>query len=155
MRKEKKAKSWCFSRFNLLKVLSPEEKKLLESKVFLKSYRAGDIILLRDDQERNIYFLKDGKAMLYRYCQQNNKFLVEIVQPGELFGELVWMQNKEYDFAQVLSDALLCYLNVKKWEEYVGIHSNLNTNLMKWMGIKISNIEYNLETLLLDSSKPE
>lgn len=37
MRKEKKAKSCCFRRFDLLKVLSPEEKKLLESKVILKS----------------------------------------------------------------------------------------------------------------------
>lgn len=154
MRREQRAKFWYFNRFNLFKVLSSEEKMLLDSKLILKSYRAGDILFLRGDQERNIYFLRSGKAMLYRYSQQEKKFLCEIVRPGDLFGGLVWMQNSAYDFAQVVSDALLCYLDVQKWEEYIGAHPNISTSLMKWMGGKITSLERELEILLLNRPNP-
>lgn len=149
MRKEQSAKFWYFNRFNLFKVLSPEEKMLLDSKLILKSYRAGDILFLRGDQERNIYFLRSGKAMLYRYSQHDNNFLVEIARPGDLFGGLAWMQNSECDFAQVLSDTLLCYLDVQKWEEYIGAHPNISANLLKWMGGEITSLEKELESIMV------
>lgn len=153
MRKKRRAHFWNLNTFNLFEILSPEERILLESKIFLKFYRAGDILLLRGDQERNIYFLKGGKAMLYRYSQQDDRYLFEIVCPGDLFGGLSWLQNSEFDFAQVLSDSLICYLDVQNWEEYIGAHPNISAGLMKWLGRKALFLESTLEFIMVDCER--
>lgn len=156
MTNEQETKLWHLKTFNVLKVLSLTEKMRLALKATMKAYKAGDIIYFRDDPGKLIYFLKKGSAKLYRYSEQGEEIIFEIVRPGELFGELAWIHNTPQDkHAQALTDVLLCYLDVQEWEweKFVTTHPKMKTSIMKWMGGKMVQLERRLESLQFKDTK--
>lgn len=148
MNNDQEIKFWHLKKFNILKVLSWDEKIRLALKATMKAHKAGDMIYFRGDPGKNIYFLKKGSAKLYRYSERGEEIIFEIVRPGELFGELAWIRHTPQDkCAQALTDVLLCYLDVNEWEKFVTAHPEMKTSIIKWIGGKMVQLERRLESL--------
>lgn len=154
MANDQETKFWHLKKFNILKILSLNEKVRLALKATMKAHKAGDMIYFRGDPGKYIYFLKKGSAKLYRYSERGEEIIFEIVRPGELFGELAWVHDTFQDkYAQALTDVLLCYLDVQEWEKFSAAHPQMKTSIIKWMGGKMVQLERRLESLQFKDTK--
>lgn len=145
---EAKSKLWYFENFNLLSSLSMAEKKQLSEKASMLSIPKNEIIYFTDDSSRYIYFLKVGRVKLSRYSEDGREVIMRILGPGEIFGELsLTDQGKRDEIAQVVEDAVICYIDIPNLEQLLMRNPAFNLQITKWIGLTLRKVQSNLESL--------
>ena len=71
--------------------------------------RRGDWIFMLGDPSHTIYFLQKGRIKISALSDCGQELLLEIVGPGEIFGDVAAIQGTvRTTSAQALEDSLLC-----------------------------------------------
>ena len=152
---ESKSKLWHFENFNILDVLSSEEKQAMSKMASMLSASKNQIIYFPEDASGSIYFLKQGKVKISKYSESGKEIILAILGPGELFGELgitdQTQQRKE--FAEVTEDALICSLSIEELQHMLKANSNFNLQITKLIGLRLRKVQTRLESLCFKSAE--
>ena len=134
-------KLWFIKRIDLFKNLSQELMNSLEENSFMKEFKKNSIITTPENTDY-VYLVKSGKVILYR--EENGKrFITDILKEGEIFGQITECSD---EYAQALTDTLLCMINKNFFEKLINQDINLNFQIRKYLGLK----KYTLEVALSD-----
>ncbi len=151
---EQKSKLWYFENFNLLESLTMKEMEELGKMTSMKNSSKGQVIYFSEDVSNRIYFLKAGKVKISRYSQDGKEVIINILGPGEIFGELALMdQGNRNEIAEVTEEAVICGVDINDLEQMLAMNPKFNLRITKFIGLKLKRIQNRLTSLIFKSSE--
>jgi len=150
---ELEKKLWYFNDFNMLNVLSDEEKMQIGKMVVDKETATKEIVHFSDDSADKIYFLKKGKVKISKYSSDDKEMILSILGPGEIFGETGVMGEEFYGtVAEVMEDAIVCSLTIKQLEGMLKMNPAFNFSVTKFIGLRYLKVQSRLESLVFKTA---
>lgn len=148
-------KYWFLHDHKLFKNLSfSEVNALCIIKKFQKSKKSEIIKLPFNDKER-IFFLKKGILKLIRITDNGEVVLQEIIQKGDIFGEIGFEKNtNESEFIKVVSEeAILCMFYRNRLEEIMLKKPDFALTYIKFIGFQYTKIKNSYKNILFKDAK--
>ncbi len=148
-------KYWYLSNHKLFRNLSFSEiNALCILKRFKKSKKNELIDLPFSDKER-IYFLKRGTIKLIRIDKEGDEVLLDILQKGDLFGDLNLEKSSEnHEFFKVVSsEAIICTFYRERLEEVMYKKPDFALSYIKFIGFSFKKIQNSYKNILFRDAK--
>ncbi len=148
-------KYWFLHDHKLFKNLSfSEVNALCIMKKFQKS-KKSEIIELPHSERDRIFFLKKGILKLIRITEDGEEVLQDIIQKGDLFGEIGFEKNSnESEFMKVVSEeAILCMFYRDRLEEIMLQKPDFALTYIKFIGFQFTKIKNSYKNILFKDAK--
>lgn len=133
---------WCH--------LSDEDYEGLNIEHHFLEVPKGEYIYFEAYKHNKIYFVKEGYIRIGHIDSAGNEKVSEIVQKGELFGQITLERNNLHgEFAQAYKqDVSICAFNIEDFERLLKKRPDLALRYSKQVGAKLRTIENRLLNLL-------
>ena len=103
-----------------LRELNPVEQAALAEKIDLLRYAAGQIVFNYGDPGHALYIVRAGEFEVYIKNDQGEKIVLEISQPGDVFGEVALLDGSPRTaWVAAIRDGQLLRLDREHFEAYV------------------------------------
>lgn len=149
-----KTKLWYLEHFNLFSMMDERSMMEMDQLSKMKKVQKKEIIFFPDEPNDLIYFLKEGKVKLSRIAQDGRSATMQLIGPGEIFGEsaLLGMEKHE-NIAEVVEDAAICSMHKDLFLKFMNENSNLNLTVHKIIGLRLRKIQSALEDLVFKTAE--
>jgi CRP/FNR family transcriptional regulator len=110
----------------------------------------GEYVYFEAFNHNKLYFIKEGYIRIGFIDEQGNEVIKEIIQKGEIFGQLTLERNNlNGEFAQAYkSDVSLCAFTIDDFQKLLQKKPELALKYSKQVGVKLRHIENRLVNLL-------
>jgi CRP-like cAMP-binding protein len=143
-----KAKLWYLKNFNIFEGMSEEQMKRVESMTSMSKVDKNRPVYFPEQGSTSIYFLKEGHVKLYRLHEDGREVILDVLGPGEIFGELTLSgEGPAQDFAAALDDALICTVRKEDFETMLRNSPEMNLRLTRWFGLRLRKFEEKVNDL--------
>jgi CRP-like cAMP-binding protein len=106
-------------------------------------------VYLAGDPATTVYLLKAGRVKISRTAPAGREITFDILDPGEIFGELEVLGGTPRDaHAEALDDALICAIRREDFERFLQMHQDLTIKLTKLIGLRLRKIQSRVENLV-------
>ncbi len=144
-----KTKLWYLENFNLFKDLNEDDKMELMRITSMRDLTKNEPIYFANEPSNAIFFLKNGRVKIVKYTPEGDESIITIINPGEIFGEMAFLDEKERtDFAVTIEPALICAINKKDLGEFISKNPSLNIKMTKLFGLKLKSFSERIEDLV-------
>jgi CRP-like cAMP-binding protein len=141
-------KIWYIKRSDIFSVMSHEEMERLASLSTMCEFKKGSVIYLLDEPSEHIYLLKEGTIKISRIGQDGQEIILDIIAPGEIFGEMALLgEDSRSTMAQAAENSLICSIRKGDFFNFFSAHNDLAFKVLKLVGLKRVEIETRLEEL--------
>lgn len=149
---ETSRKLWYLRRCNLFAKLTPSDMKRLEAISRMQGVPKDTTMFFPDDVSESVFLLKEGRIKLYRLSEDGKEITLDMIEPGELFGELALIGEASRDtFAQALVDSLVCVFPSERFVTFLQSRPDLALGITKLVGWRRKRLEARLEELVCRS----
>lgn len=148
-------KYWHLHEHKLFRNLSFSEIDALCILKRFKKSKKNELIQLPQGEKERIYFLKQGTIKLIRINEDGEESLLDILQKGDLFGNLN-LENltENEDFLRVVSDeAIICTFFKEKLEEIMFKKPDFALNYIKFIGFNYKKIQNSYKNILFKDAR--
>ncbi|MFN8326231.1 MAG: Crp/Fnr family transcriptional regulator [Flavobacteriaceae bacterium] len=148
-------KYWYLRDHKLFWTLSMSQIKQLCIIVGFKKAKKGDIIYFSSSDVPRIFLLKKGNIKIVSIDEDGNETIKEILQKGDLFGELSLEQDREVnEYAKALTDEVsICSFLLSDFENLLVKNPALALSYTKFVGLKMKRIKNNYSNLVSKDAK--
>ncbi|QYS89099.1 Global nitrogen regulator [Flavobacterium columnare] len=148
-------KYWYLRDHKLFKTLSMSQLKQLCIIVGFKKAKKGEIIYFSDSESPRVFLLKKGSIKIVAIDHDGNEIIKDIIQKGDLFGELTLEPDKTSDeLAVALTEEVsICSFLLSDFENLMLKHPDLALSYMKFVGLKLKRIKNNYANLMSKDAK--
>lgn len=144
-----RTKLWCVKQIDLLHELKGEDLTQLEQMSEMLSLKRREQIVFQGEPGAYVYCLRSGRVKLSRFSPEGRELILDIVMPGEIFGEILGGEEVVQDtIAEAIEDALLCRIPRARFEALLRVHPELAFRLTKLIGLRLKRIESRIEDLV-------
>lgn len=142
------SKTWYLKKADLFSWMSPEEIEELARTTEMVPCRKKEIFYFSDEPSQRVYLVKKGKIKLFRTTDDGREIILDILGPGEIFGELA-LAGEEYrsHSAEALEDGLVCVIPRRIFEEMARRHPDFAFRIIKLIGFRFRSLESRIEDL--------
>jgi CRP-like cAMP-binding protein len=149
-----RSKLWYLENFNLRGILTLEERKKVAGAAVMQHVPKKEVLYFPTEFSDCVYILKEGKVKIYRRTADGKEIILNIIRPGELFGELgITGQQEREEAAEVLEDAVVCVISLKEMRELMQAIPSLNTEVLKRLGTRVKRVQNRLESLICKNAE--
>lgn len=143
-----KSKFWYLKNINIFDGIDDTQMKMIEKMTTMSRLGKRHPIYFPEQPSNSIFFLKEGHVKLFRLHEDGREVILDILGPGEIFGELsIVDQGERREAAETLDDALVCSMSMKDFENMVLHNQLLNLQLTKWIGLRLRRFEEKMSDL--------
>jgi len=147
-------KFWYLENFNLFEGLKSESMEELNRISSMQNISKNQPIYFPSEPSNSIYFLKKGRVKLSRMSPEGKEMIIGLVNRGEVFGELAYLDEAERkDFATTMDEVLVCAINKEDFKQFVERNPELNLRLTKLMGLKLKKYSERIEELVFKDAE--
>ena len=131
-----------------------EELHAMASAFTMTTCDRGHIFYMPGEKGQALFLLKAGRVQLYRLSPAGKRLVIEVLEPGTIFGELALIgQGLENAFAESLDPCVLCVMSRRDVEQLLARHPQLMRQLLEIVGRRLLDAETRLtETSCLEIS---
>lgn len=141
-------KFWYIKRSDIFSVMSHEEMERLASLSTMCEFKKGAAIYLLDEPSEHVYLLKEGTIKISRIGQDGQEIILDIIAPGEIFGEMALLgEDSRTTMAEAAEDSLICSIRKSDFFNFFSAENELAFKVLKLVGLKRVEIETRLEEL--------
>lgn len=149
-----RTKLWYLESFNLRQVLTLEERRQLAGTAVMQHVSRNEVLYFPAEASDSVYILKEGKVKIYRQTPDGKEIILNIIMPGEIFGELgLAGQQEREEAAEVLEDAVICVIPLKDMQQLMQCMPSLNTEVLKRLGTRVKKVQSRLESLICKNAE--
>jgi len=106
-------------------------------------------LYLPGDPSRNVYLLTQGRIILTNIGAGGKVVTVEILEPGDVFGELEALERVPRETAaEALGNAVICVLPWKDFRHYLAKYPNISLKLTQLIGLRLRRTHSRIEDLV-------
>ena len=140
---------WHLAKFNMFENFSRTDLEAVTSVLHLNEFKKREPIVLPTGRGRRIYFLIKGKAKLSRVDREGKELILEILKPGEIFGQIAF-PKEHYTSAMVvaLGTCIVGHIHKEDFDKLMSRVPELCLSLNKLIGDRMLKIENRLGELL-------
>ncbi len=147
-------KFWYLENFNLFEGLKSESMEELNRISSMQNISKNQPVYFPNEPSNSIYFLKKGRVKLSRMSPGGKEMIIGLVNRGEVFGELAYLDEGERkDFATTMDEVLVCAINKDDFKQFVEQNPELNLRLTKLMGLKLRKYSERIEELVFKDAE--
>lgn len=148
-------KYWYLHDHKLFRNLSFSEIDALCILSRFKKSKKNEIVDLPFHAKERIYFLKQGTIKLIKITDEGDEILLDIIQKGDLFGELNLEKSEVSDeFFKVVSDeAIICTFFRERLEEIMFKKPDFALNYIKFLGFSFKKIQNSYKNILFKDAR--
>jgi len=147
-------KFWYLENFNIFKELKDESMQELSRITSMQDIPKNQPIYFPQEPSNSIFFLKKGRVKLTRASKDGKEMILALVNKGEVFGEMAYLDEGERnDFATALDDCLVCAINKNEFKEFVDRNPELNLRITKLIGLKLKKYSERIEELVFKDAE--
>lgn len=140
---------WCVKRIDLFQELTEEELKQIDQITNMQTLKRGQQIFFQGDPGDHVYCLRSGRVKISRLSQEGKELILDIMVPGEIFGEILGGSEAVQDtMAEAMEDGMLCLIPRKIFEQLLRGHPDMAFRLTKLIGLRLKRIESRIEDLV-------
>src|SRR5919201_6278636 len=101
-----------------------------------------------------LFILKQGRVQLYRLSPEGKKLIIDVLEPGTVFGEMAVIGQGMYEtFAEALEPGLICVMSRSDVERLLQRHPQTALHLLDIVGRRLLEAQERLtEVSFLDVS---
>ncbi|MDH4185731.1 MAG: Crp/Fnr family transcriptional regulator [Nitrospira sp.] len=142
-------KLWYLRNIRLFDGISPSEMQEMEQITHMEEVKKRQPLYLPGDPSSNVYLLKRGRVKIANTSSNGKEVTFEILEAGEVFGELdVLQEAPRSTSAEALDDALICMIPRKDFDRYLAMHPHVMFKLTKLIGLRLKKIQSRVEDLV-------
>lgn len=147
-------KIWFLKNINVFEGMSEEEMQRIDAMTQMSRIPPNQPIRFPHETSRNIYLLKSGHVKISRIDAEGREMILEIVGPGEMFGELALLAEEEEagkgdsDIVQALDDVLICAIRKDMFEQMMKDSPELSFRVTKRIGLRLRRFEKRVTDLV-------
>ena len=148
-------KYWYLRDHKLFWTLSMSQIKQLCIIVGFKKAKKGDVIYFSSSDVPRIFLLKKGNIKIVSIDEEGNETIKEILQKGDLFGELSLEQDSDVnEYAKALTDEVsICSFLLSDFEDLLVRNPSLALSYTNFVGLKMKRFKNNYSNLVTKDAK--
>ena len=140
---------WYIKNAALFSWLQEDELQRLASRSEMVECKRNSTFYFAQEQSDCIFLVKQGRVKLTRTSAEGREIILDILGPGEIFGELaVAGEEIRTHSAGALDDALVCIITRPDFEELLCRHPEMALRVLKLVGLRRRELEMRLEDLI-------
>jgi CRP-like cAMP-binding protein len=142
-------KLWYLKHIRLFDGITPAEMQEMERITRMQEVKKRQPLYLPGDPSSNVYLLKQGRVKLANTGASGKEVTFEILEPGEIFGELEVLEGLPRETAaEALDDAMICVIRREDFDRYLSMHPDVTVKLTKLIGLRLRKIQSRVEDLV-------
>lgn len=142
-------KLWYLKHIRLFDGISPSDMQEMEKITRMEEVKKRQPLYLPGDPSSSVYLLKKGRVKIANSAPSGKEVTFEILEPGEVFGELEVLEDTPRSTsAEALDDTLICVIPRKDFDQYLAMHPNVTVKLTKLIGLRLRKIQSRVEDLV-------
>jgi CRP/FNR family cyclic AMP-dependent transcriptional regulator len=136
-------------RVNLFSGLSADELTLVTSMSRVVCKARGATIYMQDDPADSFYVIDRGRVKISLLSIHAKEIILEIVEPGGIFGELALVDDFPHEtMAEALDKVLLYVISKQNFKSIMASHPEVALQVAKNVGLRFRKIERRVSDLL-------
>ena len=140
---------WYIKNAALFSWLQEDELQRLAKQSEMVSCKKDTTFYFAHEQSDSIYLVKQGRVKLTRTSAEGREVILDILGPGEIFGELaVAGEEVRTHSATAVDNALLCIITRREFEDLLRRHPEMALRVLKMVGLRRRELEMRLEDLI-------
>ncbi len=144
-----KSKLWYLENFNLFENLDSKSMMELDKLIIDTETKTNEPVYFESDPSQTIYFLKKGRVKITKYLPDGSEKIIAIINPGEIFGEMAFLDEGErHDYAVTVDPARICAINKNDLAAFIEKNPALNLKMTKVIGLKLKKFSERIEDLI-------
>ncbi len=145
-----KTKFWYLKHFNMFEGMDEQAMHSLDRISSMITTKTHQPIYFPDEPSSAIFFLKEGHVKISRINSEGNEVILDIVGPGEIFGELSEFEEQEpgSEMAAALDEAVICTVKKEDFDNLVKMNPSLNFEITKRIGLRLRRFEERISDLV-------
>jgi CRP-like cAMP-binding protein len=137
----------------LFRELTAEETSFLARTVREQRLSKGQLLFNKGDRPHGFYVLKEGRIQLSFPSEQGTERVLEVINPGECFGEALLFLDKPYPvFAQAVQDSVVLDVPGETMLSLLDQDCRLARKMLAGISMRLHELVTNLETCSMRSS---
>jgi CRP-like cAMP-binding protein len=146
-------KIWYLKHINIFKGMTEADLATVERMTHMKPYGRREQVYGQGDEGDVVYLLKEGRVKIYKLSPDGKELTLELLEPGEIFGEMALVDDSPRDtIAETLDDSMLCIMRRRDFELFLKKKPELAMRVTKLIGMRRRHIENQLENLVFRSA---
>ena len=138
----------CFKDVKLFSTMTEQEVARLARASRLFIVQKGEMAFMQGDPSDSIYFLKEGIIKISRINADGRKLTIDLIRPGEFFGELCLAGERERrTIAEAMTNSFCCEFDRDFIEDYMKRRPDIALALIKIIGDRRLAMENLLEDM--------
>lgn len=123
----------------------------LSARMTTRRYEEGRILYMPGDRCKTLFLLDEGRVHLYHLSLDGRKFVVNVLQPGDVFGAVTLSPNYHHRvFAETVDECAIRTLNVSYARELVLREPQAALLIINHLGQQLTHVEDKLETMVFE-----
>ncbi len=140
---------WYIKNAALFSWLQEEELQRLAMRSEMVECKRNTTFYFAQEQSDSIFLVKQGRVKLTRTSAEGREVILDILAPGEIFGELaVTGEELRTHSATALDDAMVCIITRREFEDLLRRHPEMALRVLKLVGLRRRELEMRLEDLI-------
>ena len=145
-------KIWFLKHCDLFERLRPAEKRHLESRTRLRTFRPREIIYFPTDPGQSVLVLARGRVKIKALAQDGQETILAFIGPGELFGELALVDAEpRNEYAETMEEAVVLAIPRDEMLWLMERRPELALHVTRLFGLRRRRIENRLRNILFCS----
>jgi CRP-like cAMP-binding protein len=142
-------KLWFLKNIRLFEGMSPSEIHEMDQITRMEEVKKRQPLYLPGDPSSSVYLLKQGRVKIANTGASGKEVTFEILEPGEIFGELEVLEGLPRETtAEALDNALICIIRREDFDRYLATHPTITVKLTKLIGLRLRRIQSRIEDLV-------
>jgi CRP/FNR family cyclic AMP-dependent transcriptional regulator len=145
-----RTKFWYLKHFNLFEGMNESAMDSVGRLSSMNNVKPHQPVYFPDEPSHAIFFLKEGHVKISRLTSGGNEMILDVIGPGEVFGELSLLGDEEppNEIAEALDNVLICTMRSEDFESLLKMNPELNFQVTKRIGLRLKKIEERVTDLL-------
>jgi CRP-like cAMP-binding protein len=143
-----KNKLWYLKETHIFGGLSDTEVARLAERALMRQFGRGRVMLDPEERSDLIYIIKEGRAKVSAYSSDGKEQILAILEPGDLFGELALVGEREPVHIEAFEDTLVCGVRREDLENLLRAHPDLALRLIRALAARLRLAEEEIENLV-------
>lgn len=129
-----------------------EELRKLSVERKTKHYKRRDLIFEEGDYPRYLYFVKSGKAKVFKTNDDGKEYIIEIAKSGDFFGYLDLIKEEKYtESAAAMEETEISLIPKEDFSKLLNANRDVASQLIKMLASNVTEKEEQLLNLAYNS----
>ncbi|HIW32217.1 MAG TPA: Crp/Fnr family transcriptional regulator [Candidatus Paenibacillus intestinavium] len=138
------------SQFNLLYALDTDDLIEMEQLTVITVVPKNRFIQTPETFSERLFFVKKGKVRLYKVNEEGKQFTSDIINEGNVFGELDMISFGTRDhYIETIEESHICHIDSNRFEDFICNRPRFMLSLLKVLSDRIKSMSQLTENLAL------